>query len=396
METAFRIGSSQGLAAASLALVWDPALNTLIIHRYRVIRDGTTIDLLGDGSKLTVARRETNLERATLDGQLTATYQPGDIRVGNIIDIAFTNTRHDPALGGRSQAVFGALAGMPIGRLHIRALWPSAKPVRWRAGPGILAPKEERHGGEREFVVEAVNVTPPRPPRGAPLRFQAVNYIAASDMGSWRDVSKLMASLYAAASTLLPGGAIHAEAARIAAVSADPRVRALAALRLVEDQVRYVLLTIDDGGYVPAAAELTWSRRFGDCKGKTVPLLALLRELGIDAHPALVSTGAGDGLDRRLPMIGAFDYVVVAAAIGGRTYWLDGTRTGDRALEQIREQTQLWYRRRSGSTRMLRQYRRSRRRRPCRPGIPGMASNNPSYCRQPHRSESWTHPHRCR
>lgn len=87
-----------------------------------------------------------------------------------------------PALGGRSQAVFGASAGMPIGRLHIRAV------ASGKAGPlarrsGMFAPEEERHGGERELVVEAVNVTLPRPPRGAPLRFEAVNYIAASDMG---------------------------------------------------------------------------------------------------------------------------------------------------------------------------------------------------------------------
>jgi len=75
--------------------------------------------------------------------------------------------------------------------------------------------------------------------------------------------------------------------------------------------VRYVLLAIDDGGYVPAPADTTWSRRFGDCKGKTVLLLALLRELGIDARPALVSVQGGDGLNERLPMVGAFDHVFV-------------------------------------------------------------------------------------
>lgn len=122
VETAVRIGSSQGLQAGALALAWDPALDTLIIHRYRIVRDGKSIDLLGDGSKLTVVRREINLERATLDGELTATLQPEDVRVGDIIDIAYTQTRRDPALNGRSQSALGINPGLTVGRPRPRAV----------------------------------------------------------------------------------------------------------------------------------------------------------------------------------------------------------------------------------------------------------------------------------
>src|SRR5207245_7674926 len=41
----------------------------------------------------------------------------------------------------------------------------------------------------------------------------------------------------------------------------------------------------DLGGLVPASAETTWSRRFGDCKAKTALLLAILHEFGIEAEP---------------------------------------------------------------------------------------------------------------
>ena len=52
-----------------------------------------------------------------------------------------------------------------------------------------------------------------------------------------------------------------------------------------------------------AGADLTWERRFGDCKGKTVLLLALLHELNIQAQPSLISTQSGDGMDARLPTL---------------------------------------------------------------------------------------------
>ncbi|MDB5440316.1 MAG: hypothetical protein JWM33_2743, partial [Caulobacteraceae bacterium] len=103
----------------------------------------------------------------------------------------------------------------------------------------------------------------------------------------------------------------------------------------VEDQIRYVALAMGEGGLNPAAADLTWSRRFGDCKGKTVVLLALLRELGIEAQPALVRAEGADGLDQLLPAVSPFDHVMVRAVVDNHVYWLDGTRQGDGALAAL-------------------------------------------------------------
>jgi len=40
-------------------------------------------------------------------------------------------------------------------------------------------------------------------------------------------------------------------------------------------------------------------------------------------------------LDERLPRLDLFDHVIVRAVIGGKVYWLDGTRRGDRSLDAI-------------------------------------------------------------
>jgi tetratricopeptide (TPR) repeat protein len=90
-----------------------------------------------------------------------------------------------------------------------------------------------------------------------------------------------------------------------------------------------------EGGLVPANAETTWSRRFGDCKAKTALLLAILHELGIDAEPVLVNAAAGDAVADRLPMIGSFNHVLVRAHVGGKDRWLDGTRSGDTSLDRL-------------------------------------------------------------
>jgi tetratricopeptide (TPR) repeat protein len=333
---AYKIATPQGLDSGALDLSWDPALETLTIHRYGIIRDGKTIDLLGDGSKLSVMRREKNLEQQALDGQLTATLQPEDLRVGDVIDLAYSRTRRDPAMGGNSELLVGPHDGVPYGRNRIRMLWPAAKQMHWHVLPGVIQPQLRHAGDENELVSDLTNVTTPRPPQGAPSRFRVVNAIEITQFADWPSVSRLLAPLYAKATTLAPDSPLKSEARRIAAATPDPKKRASLALRLVQEQVRYLFLGMNDGGYVPAAADATWARRFGDCKAKTALLVALLRELGIDARPVLVNTQEGDFVATRLPMVGAFDHAIVEARIGGRSYWLDGTRLGDRDLDQLK------------------------------------------------------------
>ena len=78
--------------------------------------------------------------------------------------------------------------------------------------------------------------------------------------------------------------AIKTEAAKIAAANLSPFDRARAALKLVHQDVRYIYVGLNGGNYTPATAEQTWQRRYGDCKGKTALLLALLRGLDIAAE----------------------------------------------------------------------------------------------------------------
>jgi len=333
-EMAQQILTPQGLEAlGNLQQVWDPTLETLAIHRLQIIRDGKVIDLLAGGRKFAVLRRETNLEWAMLDGRLTATFQPEDLRVGDVLDMALTLTRRDPALLGYASDVFHPTYQGKAERLFERGVWSSDLPMRWRQTPGLAAARLSTSGGVTELLLDQTRVETPKPPTGAPPRFGDLGSLEVSQYRDWNELSGLMAPLYTTAATLPPGSAVAREAERIAREVKDPQGRALAALRLVEDQVRYVALAMNGGGLQPARAEDTWSRRFGDCKGKTVMLIALLRAMGIDAEPALVSTEWGDGMDARLPSVAWFDHVIVRAHIDGKTFWLDGTRAGDRALD---------------------------------------------------------------
>jgi TPR repeat protein len=342
-QSVIRVLTPQGLGAiGNIAQTWNPDTEDLTIHHLNIIRGGQVIDALAGGKKFIILRRENNLELAMLDGTLTATIQPEGLQVGDMVDVAATVTRHDPALRGKSAMVDALRHQGVAGRIYIRELWPASKTIRWRITDGMTAPVTAKTADGSELVIDMSGVQTPHPPIGAPGRFAELGTLALSQFDDWAAVSSLMAPLYAKATSLRAGSPLEAEIARIAAASPDPKARAAAALALVQNETRYVFLGMNDGGLVPADADETWARRFGDCKGKSALLVAILTRLGVDARPAMVSTVAGDGMDQRLPSPSWFDHVIVRAQIAGKVYWLDGTRSGDRDLDALTPPTFEW------------------------------------------------------
>lgn len=337
IESVIRIQTAQGLSAmGTIALPWNPDSTTLTVHRLEIKRGTQVIDVLADQT-FTVLRRENRLEYAMLDGVLTATMQPEGLEVGDIVTLAFTLTRKDAVVGDFSENYLPAPPTEQVDQIQLRVLWdPRTKPIRYRLDQGMNPPKVGRTAsGETELIFDLKGQKPYKAPPGAPSRFMRGRGVEFTQFKDWAQVSALLSPLYDTAATLKDNSRLKPEIDKIRAASNDPKVQAGLALALVQERTRYVFLGMDAGNLTPAQADVTWSRRYGDCKGKTALLLAILRELGIKAEPAVVHSTLGDGLDARLPMVGLFDHVIVRAEIGGKVYWLDGTRNGDRKLDEV-------------------------------------------------------------
>jgi hypothetical protein len=339
-----KILKAEGLPSmTSFSVTWDPDDEQVTVHTLRIIRDGKTIDLLDKGKKMLVLRRERDLERAMLDGRMSASQQIEGLQVGDILDASWTHAGRDPVAGNRSYDMEGLSFPGVASRYRARLSWPTGTPIRYRTTEGFGEPKTTEADGWTFLELDATNIQAPKPPVGAPQRYRRLGTLETSSFASWNEISQIMAPLYARTAVIDPASDLRAEIAAIAQKSADPKVRAFEALKLVEDKTRYFFIGIGDGGYVPAPADETWRRKFGDCKGKTVLLLAILKELGVEAEPALVSLGFGDGMDERLPSLAAFNHVIVRATVGGKVYWLDGTRTGDRSgLDALKPPPHRW------------------------------------------------------
>jgi len=336
-----KILKPEALQVGNVTIGWNPSSGSATVHHLRIIRDQQVIDVL-KRQRFQIIQREGGLEQSVLDGQLTAMLQASGLRVGDEVEFAVTVVQRDPTLGDHA---FG-LAQLPgqglPGAFRYRLSWPDARPMAWRATRDLPQAVPTKMGGQTSIVYELRDPGGVILNGGAPARSNIRRLIEFSDFGGWSDISRRFAPLFGAAARLSANSPIHAEAAKIAANFSSPADRVQAALQLVQDQIRYVYVGLDGGNYRPASADETWQRRFGDCKAKTALLLALLRELQIEAEPVLVNALNGDGFDARLPNPGIFNHVVVRARIDGKTHWLDGTRLGDRYLDRLPPPSFRW------------------------------------------------------
>lgn len=338
IDTAVALDSPEALTRfGTLTAGWMPDKGDLIVHRVELIRSGEVIDVLKGGAKFEVLRRERGLEQRLVDGELTATLAVQGAKLGDVLRLAYSTTTSDQAMGDYVQWQGGLIAKpFPLQQGRIAVSWPAAMPVtRLRLGKAAVPEPAAKDG----FLVWSANLPVAEidpMPEDAPSRFRIGELMQVSTYADWGAVSRNHAAHYGTAGKVAPGGDLAARIAGIAKASADPLTRAAMALRLVQDDVSYLMNGMAGGNYIPQAPEETWEKRFGDCKAKTLLLLTMLRELGIEAEAVLVRSQGGDALPQLAPMPGNFDHVIVRAVIGGTNYWLDGTTAGVR-LDTIDE-----------------------------------------------------------
>ncbi len=318
----------------TLKVQWLPDKGDLIVHEVSILRDGELIDLIAQGEVMEVLRRERMLERRILDGSLTATMAVPGLQVGDELRLRYSVTLTDQALGDEVQSQHylwreekGGVADV-ADFARIRASWPKDLDVRYQAGPNFDRPALEQDG-DYSFIEVMMPLDEAKDmPGDAPLRYHQPTMLQIGTFDSWSEVSAVMAPFYDTTAALDGLDDLAARVNDIRRSNPGELERAVAALELVQEDIRYLLNGLDGGNYLPQSVTETWEKKYGDCKAKTVILIAILQELGIPSEAVLVSSRGGNLVPGSLPLPGAFDHVLVRANIDGNFYYLDGTSLG--------------------------------------------------------------------
>jgi len=309
--------------AADFSIRFDPAFERVVLHSIGIWRDGVRRDIL-DLSQMDMFRSETDREQLIYNGEMELSYILPDIRVGDVLDYAFSIEGQNPAIGAHFESWAQHEYVVAVRFLRDRYRVPTGTPVTLQPYVSADAPKLATQDGFTTFTW-GPRATPAREieedtPEGAIV----LPHTQLSSFQSWAELGQHFAPFYEPPATL--PGELQQLAARIMQEHNAPEARMRAALDFVQRDIRYLGIELGQGGYIPRPPETTLARRFGDCKDMVVLLNTLLGALGIEAQPLLVNLEITSAVADHAPGHGAFDHVITMARIGEDTFFVDPTR----------------------------------------------------------------------
>jgi len=310
-------------AISHISIAFDPTYEKLSLHKVVIHRDGQAIDYL-NRARMSLIQRETGLHQQIYDGEKTLNIFIEDVRVGDIVEHSYTLEGVNPAFRGHFAKTLSTWWSVPVGRVHYSILWSSGKTLFFRTENSNLEPEIDFDQGVTRYTWRQDGVAGKvlGETSDAPAWHQPYGQLYLSDYVSWSQVSRWGWRLYRQG---LTGVLVGETAATIAKEYGSEEDRILAVLRFVQDEIRYLGMEMGAQSFQPAPPEQVLAQRFGDCKGKAALMVALLRELGIAAQPALVHSVTGKSISRLLPTPKAFNHVIVYLESDGKPYWLDPT-----------------------------------------------------------------------
>lgn len=322
---AIQVNDSSALGTiGQFALDYFAAYQKLLLHRVVVIRDGRMIDHTHTVNARAL-QRETAIDSGMLGGATSMQLLLEDVRIGDTLWVTYTVEGENPVLGKLWSGDFAWGSSAPVELRLLTVLHPVTRALHWRQlgdfRTDLILPKIERVGDIERLrfegrAIEAVEGEPSIPSDFLPGRM-----LQFSEYRDWHEVATWVEGLFPKNK---PSPAL-ATLAQQFAKEADPASRAAAALRWVQQEVRYFSVSIGENSHRPQTPDVVLKRRYGDCKDKSYLLISLLSELGIEARPVLLSATAPKLPARVLASPLWFNHVVVQIRIDGRDYYVDPT-----------------------------------------------------------------------
>lgn len=319
-------GESALQEGAQLTFGFDPHYQKFAFHRLVIHRKGGKIDRLAD-QEFKVIQREQDHERQLYDDSLSVLALLEDIRSGDVIEYAFSITGTNPVFEDQHYWTLTTSYSVPVGVVHGVLRHPiDREPGIKRHHTDVVAETSTRDGMKaHRWLIE--DPTPIPHEGGTPSHYDPWGWI---EVSTWRDWGEVAA--WAERQHVIPD-TLPADLAReleLLDSLTDDEDRILGALRFAQDEIRY--LGIFDGvhSHKPYPLETIVKRRFGDCKDKTLLLVSILRQLGLEAWPALVHTDYGKAIEEWSASPHAFNHLVTVVRQGEKLYWLDPTASYQR------------------------------------------------------------------
>lgn len=323
-HTIRQIVSEAGIQNGSqLSVGFDPAYERLDFHDITIWRDGKPLNRTKTATFKVIAD-EQDLSKFIYQGSYSAICILSDIRKGDRIEYSYTITGRNPIFGSHFCRDIYLQGGQLYNHQYVSILASAKRNLHLKPFNSVPVMRISETAGLKKYEWESFAVKPVEDADNAPDWYNAYAHVQISDFNNWAEVAD-WASKINPVSTNIKGELGDQIAKMKAAAGNDKEAYFRAAVKEVQDEVRYMGIEIGEYSHRANHPEKVFGQRYGDCKDKALLLTSMLRADGIDAWMVFVNTNLNTHMDDMLPSSGIFDHAVVMAVVSGKTVWVDAT-----------------------------------------------------------------------
>lgn len=330
IKRSFKILNESGIQNMSqLSFYYDPSFQNLTLHKISIIRDGETINKL-ELSKIKVVQQETDLDRFIYNGTLQAVLFLEDVRKNDVIEYSYSLKGFNPVFQNKYSDFLDTRYSTPLYNLYYKIVVPNNRTIYIKNYIDTLTPAIHKEGNQTVYEWTQTNIHAFHTQDHLPNWYDAFGTISISEYKDWKEVIQWARTMFLPVKTLAP--ALQKKIDEIVKNDSTQEQKVQAALRFVQDDVRYMGLEMGVHSHLPATPDKTFARRFGDCKEKSYLLVTMLNKMGIEAFPVLINATSTIAINNWLPSPKCFDHVTVRIALADGYHWFDPTISYQRGL----------------------------------------------------------------
>ena len=277
--------------------------------------------------KIQVIQQEKDLDRQIYNGAKTALLFLEDVRVGDWVEYAYTIRGRNPVEAGHFYDVLQLRWPFPIQTENYRLLWPRSSQPLWVQIMGNVPKNRNVTDQFYEYSWHWENRPVQEMEDFIPITVVPYATVHFSDFRTWPEVADWAGKHFRVETV---SKELQQKITSLRDENTTDEQRIVKALQFVQDDIRY--LGIENGihSHEPTDPSIVFARGYGDCKDKSFLLCTILRSLGVDASPVLVSTYLRGRVKGLIPTPLVFDHAIVQVVLDGRTNYVDVTRSFQR------------------------------------------------------------------
>lgn len=306
---------------SEIEVEFDPAYEHLAFHRLNIFRNGKLVEN-PFALETHLLQKEESLPQHIYQGHLSLLFLLHDVRKDDIIEVAFTLSGKNPILQNHYCNDLNLSYPTQIEHIHYRCLRDKNRPFYLKLHNTELEVEENLL--DNSLIETILSLSPGfvHEVSMTPDWYLPIPWLQISSFGSWKEVSSWGKSLFETSEE----NPIQELIALWSSSGSSKEELALKALTFVQEEIRYLGSEVGIYSYQPYSPQEILTRRFGDCKDKTLLLKCFMDNIGIPATPCLVHSSLQQTVADFHPSPAAFNHAVLKVALEGEEILLDPTQ----------------------------------------------------------------------